>query len=128
MKIALRVLHAAAIVSNLQNRMLFLLRAWVKVDNRNANPDELARLVIDDQLPLSRLKSEENSLAVSRMRSWTSPERPRRGRYFNPCQLRCEVWRPLWGFEPRYRRKGDVLGRLDDGDKVEPAGFRTALL
>ena len=69
MKIALRVLHAAAYCQQPSEPDVILLRAWVKVDNRNANPDELARLVIDDQLPPSRFEVGREQPRASRMRA-----------------------------------------------------------
>jgi hypothetical protein len=51
MQIALSVLSAVTYNQTPSDSDVILLRSWVKPENKDANPDELAHLVIDERLP-----------------------------------------------------------------------------
>jgi len=68
-RIALRVLHALKDLQPVSELDLALLRSWLPQTKHNASAAELARLVIQEQLPTLRLPLERERPRAMKMRA-----------------------------------------------------------
>jgi hypothetical protein len=67
LRVAVRVLHATAYYEPLSEDDVFLLQSWVRPEDENSAPSNLAYLVIDAELPPSRmLPGKERSSGIRR--------------------------------------------------------------